>query len=508
MKKRYYVLLAILFGILLTVKPADAKVNETLLKKYKDVYSENKYNILYDDMGNVYLQWNLDGEAVGVAIVSTPDAKPGQTTLEIPESVTIKGKTYLIRSVGSSSWYEVSALEDEEIFTIGKGYKKVIFGKNVTFIEVSAFHGHGMLEEVQFLGEKMSLQDCAFTGCKKLRKIIGSEKVSFIGRDALSGTAITSFQISKGCDIRAYAFANCDKLRELPDISKASELDQCVFYSCKGLKRVVIPNGVKIIPERTFGGCTNLKEVYIPKSVKKIGRGAFGDCKKLKGNITIDPKNKHFTAKDNMILNKKGDTLLSMISPAKVMVIPSYVKKVKEDWANDDFDDKTSKDKLLKTIVVQNKDIKFLKDSVPCWYSPGYRKQKINILYPDTRDAFTFTKKQIDSPYKLAKKYYKQCPYTLHPAPTQVKAKLKKGKVQVSFKKLENTAVKKYKITYRIKKNGRYQSQKEKVVKGKQATLCALKQGETCEVRVSAYTKQSGVWVSGKFSRMVKVRKK
>ncbi len=512
MKKRYYMLLVVLFGILLTAKPADAKVNETLLKKYKDVYHENKYDILYDEMGNVYLQWNGDGEAMGVALVSTPDAKPGKTALVIPESVTIKGKTYLISTVGSSSWYEVSASEEEEIFTIGTGYKKVIFGKNVEFIETGAFHGHGALEEIQFLGEKMSLQDSAFMGCEKLKKIIGSEKVSFIGRDALSYTAITDFQISKGCDIRAYAFANCEKLRELPDISKASELGQSVFLNCKGLKRIAIPNGVKILPEYTFSGCSNLKEVYIPKSVKEIGEDTFRGCTKLKGNVTIDSKSKYFTAKDNMILNKKGDTLLSMISPVRVMVIPSYVKKVKAHWAQDVSDFKKPKYSLLKTIVVQNKDIRFLEDSVPCWYSPGYplyRRQKINILYPDTRDAFKFTKKQIEYPpeHKITK-LYNQRPYTLYPAPARVKAKLKKGKVQVSFKKLKKSAVKKYKITYRIKKNGKYQAQKEKVIKGKRAMLCSLKKGESCEVRVSAYTKQSGVWVPGKFSRMVKVRRK
>ncbi len=506
MKKRYYILLVILFGILLTAKPADAKVNESLLNKYKDVYNNEGCNILYDDTGNVYLHWYRYSERA-VFLVSTPDAKPGQTTLVIPESVTIKGKTYLISAVGTDSWYDTGS--EEDIFTIGTGYKKIIFGKNVDFIERYTFSGYGTLEEIQFLGEKISIGDGAFFGCKKLKEIIGSEKVSFIGCAALCGAAITSFQVSKGCRIGEYAFEDCEKLQKLPDISKASELGDGIFANCKGLKRIAVPEGVKVIPGYAFGGCTNLKEVYIPKTVKEIGTHAFKGTAKLKGNVTIDSKNKYLMAKDNMILNKKGDTLLSMISPAKMMVIPSYVKKVKEYWANDDFDDKTSKDNLLKTIVVQNKDIKFLRDSVPCWYISGYRKQKINILYPDSRGAFAFTKEQIDSSkkYKLTK-MYNQRPYTLHPAPTRVKAKLKKGKVQVSFNKLENAAVKKYKITYRIKKNGKYQAQKEKIVKGKRATLCSLKQGETCEVRVSAYTKQSGVWVPGKFSRMVKVRKK
>ena len=170
---------------------------------------------------------------------------------------------------------------------------------------------------------------------------------------------------------------------------------------------------------------------------------------------------------------------------------------------------------MLNTIIIQNKDISFTSWwSMPCWYSPGECKQKINILYPDTREAFAFTKLQLAAKggkrveeYNLAKSY-NQHPYALYSAPTGVKAKLKKGKVQVSIKKLNNSAVKKYKITYRIKKNGKYKAQKEKVIKGKRTTLCSLNPGEICEVRVSAYTKQSGVWLPGKFSRMVKVRGK
>lgn len=510
--KKIYLILCIFFGILLTTKPVDAKVNEELLSKYKKIfYDKYNYQILYDKEERVYLQYN---GSQGITIVSFPDAKKGETTLVIPDTVEIEGKVYNIVSVGDYSKDEIIdyGLNDDldgTIFTLGKGYKKIIFGKNVSSVKYGVFWDDKTLEEIQFLGNDIRIGEYSFSRCKNLKQITGSEKISFIDENAFSCTAITNFNISDKCSaIRDGAFSGCTNLKELPDISKVKELGESIFVSCHGLKKIILADGLKEIPDYMFSDCKNVKEVYIPKSVKEIGETPFWGSTKLKGNVTIDPRNRHFTAKDNMILNKKGDTLLSMISPVKVMVIPSYVKKVKSYWAQDYYKNKYNH-KMLETIIVQNKNIKFLGKSVPCWYSPGHCKQKINILYPDTRDAFAFTEKQIDSPkkYKLSK-IYSQHPYTLYPAPTGVKAKLKKGKVQVSFKKLKDSAVKKYKITYRIKKNGKYKAQKEKVIKGKRATLCTLNPGEICEVRVSAYTKQSGVWLPGKFSRMVKVRGK
>ncbi len=499
------------FSVFITAKPADAKVNEELLSKYKSIfYDKYKYAVLYDKEGFAYLQCN---GSQYITLVSYPDAKKGETTLVIPDTVEIKGKKYTIAEVGDYSVYEISDYLGKGIggalFTLGTGYKKIIFGKNVSYINYGAFSCDETLEEIQFLGKNIALDDDSFCDCKKLKQITGSENISRIYWGALANTAIHSFKMTDVCKIiDENAFSGCTKLKEIPDISKVEDIRSCAFSGCTSLKKVVIPEGVRTLPEAMFSGCRNITEVYLPKSLEYIGENVFSGCTKLKGNVTIHSKNKYLTAKDNMILNKKGDTLLSMISPVKVMVIPSYVKKVEEGWEYDDYGKKFGH-YLLDTIIVQNKNIKFSKLSVPCWYTNS-DKQKIKILYPDTRKAFKFKEDHVRSfPGKFKpSKYYTQRPYKLHPAPTRLKAKLKKGKVQVSFKKLKNAAVKKYKITYRIKKNGTYKAQKKKVIKGRRATLCSLKKGEICEVRVSAYTKQSGVWLPGKFSRMVKVRGK
>lgn len=352
-------LLCYLFlGVLLTSKPADAKVEEETFNKYRDFYDNGYCKTLCDAAGNVYLLWMYNNNDEALVLVSTPDAKNGETTLVIPDTVKIDGKTYRITRVGADDLSETG----EEVFSIGTGYKKIVFGSNVGLIEEYALSWRETLEEIEFLGDAIYVAENAFDHCENLKHIIGSEKIQRIDAEAFSHTAITHFEVSDKCyKIGKEAFSECHNLREIPNVFKVKELGSDIFSRCNGLKKIIIPNGTKKIPDYMFSSCKNLEEVYIPKSVKDIGEHIFWNCKKLKGNVTIDPKNKYYSAKDNMLLNKKGDTLLSMISPAKVMVIPSYVKKAGYYWAQDYNVYKKNFKFLLQTIIVQNKDICFLK---------------------------------------------------------------------------------------------------------------------------------------------------
>ncbi len=194
MKKINPVLLlcCLFWGVLLTAKPADAKVYEDVFNKYKDVYNNGKdCKTLYDKAGNVYLQYN---NSQYVYIVSTPDAKKGHTTLLIPDTVQIDEKTYYIGGVGADP-----NETEQVVFYMGEGYKKIIFGKNVDFIERYTFWGCDTLEEISFLGNDIDIQEFAFCDCKNLKRITGSEKITFINEDAFSNTAITHFSISDKC---------------------------------------------------------------------------------------------------------------------------------------------------------------------------------------------------------------------------------------------------------------------------------------------------------------------
>ena len=516
MKKIYIVICIFLLGMLVVSRPASAERNQKLFEEYKkhlreetETHENSKETLfLNDKAGNLYMGYSDSKE---LALLDAPNPKNGETTLVVPDTVEIDGKVYSVTSVGhdTNDWF------GEQIFFPGKRYKKIIYGKNVVSLAAEAHRSNQTLEEVEFLSKAVVVGECSFTQCENLKKIVGSENIIRIEGAGFSGTAIETLSLSGKCrEIGEGAFSECTKLRVLPDISGVSVIRDSAFAMCNSLKNVVIPQGIKEIQDYAFLSCTGIRQVYIPASVKTIGHNVFSYCIKLNGNVTVDPGNKQLTAKDNMILNRRGTHLISIISEKRIMVIPYYIKSIGRYWwygdkagcwGNSWWNKKNPKD-VMRIVVFQNKDTNFKESSVP---SKCYRHSKLKIFYPDTRKKFIFKKKQVEKDGRNIKgNQWTQRPYTLYPAPARVKAKLKKGKVQVSFKKLKKSAVKKYKITYRIKKNGKYQAQKEKVIKGKRAMLCSLKKGESCEVRVSAYTKQSGVWVPGKFSRMVKVRRK
>lgn len=485
---------------------ASAKVNTELLEKYREYYEEE---ILYDDAGNVYLGSTYPDSNYAY-IVSTPDAVGSNDTLVIPDTVTIGGKTYEIYGVGDTPGLEIPS--SEAIFSIGKGYKKIVFGKNVSMVEEHTFSCYETLEEIEFLGENIRIYDCAFRGCKKLHTIKGSERIVSFHWNCFANTAIKTFTFGEKVE-RFYdtPFYGCKELETVINFPTEGDDSQGIaieFSGCTALKEFHIPEGMTQLYEYAFAHCTSLEKVYIPKSMKRIHSTAFLGCEKLGKGITVHEKNKHFSFRDSMLLNKKGDTLIQWIGNEKVIVIPEYVKKIERNWyygRNLDYDaDYGCK---LKTIVIMNPKFKFAREAFPKLYRPKAKK-KITVLYPKKGKFRMKTAyiKDYNKKYKL-KDYVSQKSYNIYPAPKKVKAKINKGKVQVSYNKIKNSKVKKYRITYRVKKaDGIYDVQKTKITKEKKATLCTLEEGEVCEVRVSAYTKQRGVWVPGEYSKIIYVK--
>ncbi len=89
--------------------------------------------------------------------------------------------------------------------------------------------------------------------------------------------------------------------------------------------RAVIPDGITYIPGRIFARCEDLTSIYIPESVSDIGSCLF-DRSGL-ASIEVDPKNPHFSSKDNCLLDKEGKTLFF---GCKTSVIPEGVEIIAE----------------------------------------------------------------------------------------------------------------------------------------------------------------------------------
>lgn len=182
----------------------------------------------------------------------------------------------------------------------------IIFGKNLSAIEPSAFFNCDDLNEIKLSDENdeyVYVDGCLIrrsdnTLVLGLASAVIPETVVSIGdyafayRKNLSEIAIPSSVTAIG----SYAFANCENLKTIEVSESVKSIQSCVFKSCVSLTKatwrtlVSVPDSVfescsaltdvKLssvtkIGERAFSGCIGLKEIILPQSLTEIGKYAF-----------------------------------------------------------------------------------------------------------------------------------------------------------------------------------------------------------------------------------------
>jgi hypothetical protein len=98
---------------------------------------------------------------------------------------------------------------------------------------------------------------------------------------------------------------------ELKTLSASGVLSvgQCAFTDCTSLSTVSLP-AVTNIGDYAFGNCTSLSSISFPASLAAIGDNPFAGCINLH-NISVDPGNPNYTARNGMLLNKAETALLA-----------------------------------------------------------------------------------------------------------------------------------------------------------------------------------------------------
>ena len=129
--------------------------------------------------------------------------------------------------------------------------------------------------------------DFAFAGCERLKEVFMPDTVKEIGASAFVGCKqLEKCRIPSGVTkIKASTFHMCNMLDpgEEPLLPPGvTSIGNWAFYSCYKLKDLEIPSGVKSIGESAFAWCTGLETLKIPSSVTRIGWGAFMICVKLR----------------------------------------------------------------------------------------------------------------------------------------------------------------------------------------------------------------------------------
>ena len=172
----------------------------------------------------------------------------------IPSTVTYKGTTYSVTSIGNSAFYKCSSLTS------------VIIPNRVTSIGDGAFVYCSSLTSVIIPNSVTSIGDWAFDGCSRLSFVTLPKRVTSIGD---------------------YAFRDCSSLSFVTLPNRVTTIGTATFRGCSSLTSVIIPNSVTSIGAAAFSGCSKLTSVTIPNSVTSIGGRAFYNCSGLTSVISL-----------------------------------------------------------------------------------------------------------------------------------------------------------------------------------------------------------------------------
>lgn len=169
--------------------------------------------------GMSYIITNENGvnAAVEFAGIDTEEyAGAKQTSITIPGTIVINGRTYKVTSIRKNA------------FKNNKYLQKVVIGRNIKVIGDSAFYG-----------------------CKKLKQVTLSSKTTVIGKNA---------------------FANCKSLTKISIPASVTSIGAKAFYGCKKLKTITIKTKKltnKRVGKSAFKGIAKKAKITVPKSKLK-----------------------------------------------------------------------------------------------------------------------------------------------------------------------------------------------------------------------------------------------
>lgn len=198
------------------------------------------------------------------------------TSAPISETVTYKGNTYAVTSIGVGAFAGCNLLTSVQI------------PNSVLTIDDNAFYNCTSLISVLLGNNVNEIGDFAFAYCSALTSVEIPESVTSIGANAFfTCTSLTSIVIPNNVTtVGDYAFYYCSSLESAVIGNRVTAIGVEAFYYCNLLQSVSLGNSLTSIDDSAFQGCGSLAEIVIPDSVINIGYNAFKDCSSLE-NVEI-----------------------------------------------------------------------------------------------------------------------------------------------------------------------------------------------------------------------------
>ena len=215
-------------------------------------------------------------------------------TVTIPSSVTYRGVTYTVTSIGYEAFYCCDGLTSIEIpnsvtsigeraFICCSGLTSIVIPNSVATIEKNAFYDCTSLKELY-------IEDGTTTLSLKNQSYITEAGYYPIFYNCPLETLYLGRNLSyklKNDDGKTVIspFSNQTKLSSVNIGKDVTIIYYYMFYGCSNLKTISIPNNVKEISSCVFEGCTSLKKVVFEDGNEPLilgdnssSVGLFGYC--------------------------------------------------------------------------------------------------------------------------------------------------------------------------------------------------------------------------------------
>ncbi len=160
--------------------------------------------------------------------------------------------------------------------------KKIILGKNVSYIGVSAFEACYSLTSINIPATVTSIGSSAFCHCESLTSITIPYGITSITEDTFDSCYMLSeVNLPKSLTSIEYgAFTHCNSLKNITLPNSLKKIYSNAFYDC-ALTEVIVPDGTVEIFD-AFNLCTELTTVTLPSSLTLLSSSAFFRCNNIK----------------------------------------------------------------------------------------------------------------------------------------------------------------------------------------------------------------------------------
>lgn len=141
------------------------------------------------------------------------------------------------------------------------------------------------------------------SGELEIPQTIEGVAVRAIGRDAFhENEALTSVKVPEG----------------------VAEFGVSAFSGCTSLKTITLPSTMVLLDADSLAGCKALEKIHIPAGARVESTALSGST----GPVTVDPNNPYHCAKEGILYNKDGSTLMHCPPGGTTVEIPENVEKL------------------------------------------------------------------------------------------------------------------------------------------------------------------------------------